>query len=63
MANFVDAHKDQIFVVATENLMGQLDGIAEKIEERLAKAVDEVLAIVRDNFSFVLSTLYCGLQY
>lgn len=43
--------------------MGQLDGIAEKIEERLAKAVDEVLAIVRDNFSFVLSTLYCGLQY
>lgn len=54
MASFVDAHKDKIFVAATENLMGKLDGIAQTIEEKLAKVVDEVLTVVRDNFSFVL---------
>lgn len=56
MLQDVEGKKDELFSDATETVMAQLDGITQAIQESLGKAVEDVLNILRVNFSLFWET-------
>jgi flagellar biosynthesis/type III secretory pathway protein FliH len=55
MSAYVERNHAKMFEKATEAVMSQLDGIAADIQDKLVKAVEDVIRVITDNFSSVLS--------
>ncbi|KAK4697322.1 hypothetical protein P7C70_g8231, partial [Phenoliferia sp. Uapishka_3] len=53
MCDFVDKTNSDMFENATEAVMTELDSIAEDIEEKLNKAAEDAIKVVRNNFSLL----------